>query len=306
MSSTVWAIGSIGYDLFGRAPHLPRPGETVAGSAFLTAPGGKGLNQAVAAARMGAKVAMAGAVGADSFGHEVMAFLQSEGVELSRVKSVTDTPTGTALIFVAQSGENSIIVVPGANGTVTPAEIEALPLAAGDIVQTQFEIPLASTLAALRHAKAKGALSILNPSPMIEGARDALALASLIVLNEVELGLYSGTTVSADAPYDDVAAVARRLRSNPQQIIITTLGPRGAVAVLENADIIIPGHKVTAVDTTGAGDTFAGTLAAFLASGHDLAASMRAANSAAALSVGKPGAAPSIPHLNELPQESAA
>lgn len=299
----VWSVGSIGYDLFARTPHLPTPGETVAGTAFMTAPGGKGLNQAIAAARMGASVSMAGCVGDDAFGSEVMAFLQTDKIDLANVKTLPRIRTGTALIFVATGGENCIVVVPGANGQVSAEQVTALPLETGDVVQAQFEIPMSATCALLRHAGKAGATSILNPSPVTEGAAEALRLASIIVLNEVELAIYSQRPITAQSSYEDVAAAARSLRATEGQVIITTLGPRGAVAVVGENDLVVTGIKTPVVDTTGAGDTFTGTLAAALLRGTDLAGAIRMANQAAALSVGKPGAAPSIPYLKDLPKE---
>lgn len=296
----IWAIGSIGIDMLAFAPRLPKAGETVAGNHFLTAPGGKGLNQAIACARLGAPTAMVGCCGDDSFGAEVTAYMSAAGVDVSRVHKVAGAYTGTAVIFVAANGENSIIVVPGANGRVEAAGLETLPYSAGDIVVAQFEIPLPATLAAFKAAKARKAKTMLNPSPVLDGAGELIAVADYVVLNEVELAIYSNQPVTADTPDADIIHAARSLIDFDTQTVVVTLGPRGALAVTLKEQVSVPGHKVLAIDTVGAGDTFAGGLAVRLLAGDSLMSALEFANKAASLSVQKQGAAPSIPTLADM------
>jgi len=296
----IWAIGSIGIDMLAFTTTLPKPGETVAGRHFITAPGGKGLNQAIAAARLGAPTSMVGCRGDDVFGEQVTRYLESAGVDVARVTAIPGAYTGTAVIFVAANGENSIVVVPGANGKVEAAEMANVPFSQGDIVMAQFEIPLEATLAAFRAARAKKARTMLNPSPVLEGAEPLLALTDYLIVNEVELAVYSGKPVTAETPDGEIIQAARSLAKFEGQTIIVTLGPRGAIAISGREQVSVPGHKVLAIDTVGAGDTFAGGLAARLLAGDSLFTAIGFANKAASLSVQKQGAAPSIPTLAEV------
>jgi len=302
----IWAIGSIGIDMLAFAPQLPKAGETVAGNHFLTAPGGKGLNQAIACARLGAPTSMVGCRGDDTFGQQVTSYMQDAGVDVSRVRTAAGMHTGTAVIFVADGGENSIVVVLGANSKVEAAELEALPYGAGDVVIAQFEIPLASTLAAFKAAHAKKAKTILNPSPIMEGAEALMALADYVILNEVELTSYSGQKVTVDTPDAEIISVARSLIKFTAQTIIVTLGPRGAIAITGREQASVPGHRVLAIDTVGAGDTFAGGFAVRLLAGDSLFSALDFANKAASLSVQKQGAAPSIPTLADIQNSGSA
>lgn len=296
----IWAIGSIGIDMLAFTATLPKPGETVAGHHFLTAPGGKGLNQAIAAARLGAPTTMAGCRGEDAFGEQVTRYMADAGVDVSYVRSIPGSYTGTAVIFVARHGENSIVVVPGANGRVEGPELAALPFGAGDIVMAQFEIPLEATLAAFKAAHARKAKTMLNPSPVLDGANVLLAETDYLIVNEVELSVYSGKQVTAETPDAEIIQAARSLARFEGQTVIVTLGPRGAIAVSGREQLSVPGHKVLAIDTVGAGDTFAGGLAARLLAGDSLFTAVGFANKAASLSVQKQGAATSIPTLAEV------
>lgn len=296
----IWAIGSIGIDMLAFAPRLPKTGETVAGNHFFTAPGGKGLNQAIACARLGASVSMVGCCADDVFGQQVTQYMQAAGVDVSHVRPVAGSYTGTAVIYVADNGDNSIIVVPGANGKVTADMLEALPYGAGDLVVAQFEIPLEATLAAFKAARAKKAKTILNPSPILEGAEGVIAATDYLIINEVELAIYSGKAVTADTPDNEIVSAARSLAKFEGQTIIVTLGARGAIAVAGREQVSVPGHKVLAIDTVGAGDTFAGGFAARLLAGDSLFSALEFANKAASLSVQKQGAAPSIPLLADV------
>lgn len=296
----IWAIGSIGIDMLAFAPRLPKAGETLAGNHFLTAPGGKGLNQAIACARLGAATSMVGCRGDDVSGLQVTQYMQAAGIDVSSVRVVAGSYTGTAVIFVAANGENSIVVVPGANGKVEAEELAALPYGAGDMVVAQFEIPLAATLAAFKAARAKKAKTILNPSPVHDGADELIAAADYVILNEVELTTYSGKAITLETPDSEIISVARELVTFEAQTIVVTLGPRGAIAIAGREQASVPGHKVLAIDTVGAGDTFAGGFAARLLAGDSLFSALDFANKAASLSVQKQGAAPSIPTLAEV------
>jgi ribokinase len=184
----VFIAGSINMDVVATADRHPRIGETVAGKAVLYFPGGKGANQAVAAAKLGAPTALIGRLGSDAFGDQLNAFLAAQGVDLSFVRQTTEADTGTAIITVANS-DNTIVVIPGANALVSTADVAAPALAKGDIVVSQFEIPLASISAFFQRARAAGATTILNPAPAIHFDRELLDLADILVLNESELGL---------------------------------------------------------------------------------------------------------------------
>ncbi len=243
---------------------------------------------------------MVGCRGDDVFGEQVTRYLESAGVDVARVTAIPGAYTGTAVIFVAANGENSIVVVPGANGKVEAAEMANVPFSQGDIVMAQFEIPLEATLAAFRAARAKKARTMLNPSPVLEGAEPLLALTDYLIVNEVELAVYSGKPVTAETPDGEIIQAARSLAKFEGQTIIVTLGPRGAIAISGREQVSVPGHKVLAIDTVGAGDTFAGGLAARLLAGDSLFTAIGFANKAASLSVQKQGAAPSIPTLAEV------
>jgi ribokinase len=306
MSNKIWAIGSIGIDMLAFAPALPKAGETMAGSDFLTAPGGKGLNQAIACARLGAPTIMIGCRGDDNYGKVVTDYMKDSGVDVSRVRTVSNMYTGTAVIFVAENGQNSIIVVPGANGKVVNEDVVNLPYQKGDYVVAQFEVPLPVTLTAFKAAQAKGAKTVLNPSPVLEGAQELISAADYVVLNEVELAIYSGKPVTAETADGEIEHVARNLIRHDGQTIVTTLGPRGAIAVNRQEVVSVKGLKVQAIDTVGAGDTFAGGLAVRLLAGDSLKHALEFANVAASLSVQKQGAAPSIPTLAEVRNQKAA
>ena len=296
----VYVAGSINMDLVARAPRHPQPGETIAGTQAATYPGGKGANQAVAAAKLGGETMLVGKVGTDAFGDQLCAFLRGQGVGLEYVQRSADAATGVALIVVSDSGENAIVVVPGANALLDPADVDRVPIASGDVVLSQFEIPLATVEHFFRRARGRGATTILNPTPARVCPRDLLALADVVVLNELELACLLTSAPLAAASVDAIAEAARRLRTYAEQVIVVTLGAGGAVAVAPDRQLEIPGHKVTAVDTTGAGDTFVGATAACLACGWPLERALGYANMAAAICVQRPGAGPSIPTAAEV------
>lgn len=301
MGGRVIVLGSINRDLVLRVPHLARPGETVAGSDIAEFPGGKGANQAVAAARMGARVALVGAIGRDGAGQAMRSFLEAENLDLSGLKELADTPTGMAVIQVDQRGENCIVVVAGANAKVGGAwPISCLP-ARGDLIVSQFEIALTSIIAAFRSARAQGARTLLNPAPFQTIPADLAGLVDILVLNESELAAALGRELGDSIP--EIEAGMRALRAkmaNPELTLIATLGKAGAILLDSAGTNATPGREVAAVDTTGAGDCFVGALAAAITAGYSSREAMARANHAASLSVTRVGAAASMPFLAEL------
>ena len=295
----VFVAGGINMDVVATAARHPRIGETVAGNAVLYFPGGKGANQAVAAAKLGASTTLIGRLGKDAFGDELKAFLAAQGVDLSFVQQTSEAHTGTALITIANA-DNTIVVIPGANALVSAADVSGVAFAKGDIAVSQFEIPLASISAFLNRARAAGITTILNPAPAIEAERDLLDLVDILVLNESELGLLAKTELRDT----DAAAVfieaARSLQTRKEKTICVTLGRRGALALVEGKTLIIPGHTVEALDTTGAGDCFVGAVAAQLAGGKSIREALQYANAAGSICVQRMGAAPSMPTAAEV------
>ncbi len=283
-------VGSINMDLVTVAPRFPRAGETVPGERFLTVPGGKGANQAVAAARLGAEVALVGALGSDAFGTALRRGLAAEGIDLAHVATRDDTGSGTASITVAE-GDNQIIVVPAANARLTPAQVEAArPLIErADAVLVQMEIPLASVEATVRLGHRLGVPVILNPAPAQRLPREWLAQVAYLTPNQHELAAVLG----GDANEDFRALMARA----PCPLVLTR-GGEGAWYREHGQAQHQPGFPVTVVDTTGAGDTFNGALAVYLREG--LAQAVRKACAAAALSVTRLGAQGGMPHAAEL------
>jgi ribokinase len=283
-------VGSINMDLVTLAPRFPGAGETLLGERFLTVPGGKGANQAVAAARLGAEVALVGAVGSDAFGVELKRGLAAEGIDLAHVATRDDVGSGTASITVAE-GDNQIIVVPAANAHVTPAQVEAArPLIErADAVLVQMEIPLESVEATVRLGHRLGVPVILNPAPAQRLPRDWLALASYLTPNQHELA-----TVLGGAADEDFRALMERA---PCPVVLTR-GDEGAWYREHGQAQHQPGFPVTVVDTTGAGDTFNGALAVYLREG--LALAVRKACAAAALSVTQLGAQGGMPRAAEV------
>lgn len=295
----IHVFGSIGRDLVSFVPHLPRPGETVIGAEFHEFPGGKGSNQAVAARRLGGRARMVGNVGADAYGDRMRAFLANEGIDVSDLRRVEGTPTQLAFIWVDRRGENSIVIIPGANWAW---ERDMLPLDAigrDDLVMSQFEIPTEIVAAVFRGAKLRGARTMLNPAPARAIPEPLLADVDYLIVNEIELAGLSQTAVDPD-DRASVDAAARAVVVRGPRAVVTTLGAGGAIITSAAGCTPVPGYRVDAVDTTGAGDCFIGALAAVLAAGEDLEAAARFANRAAALSVTRRGAASSIPTLEEV------
>jgi ribokinase len=294
----VFVAGSINMDVVATADRHPKIGETIAGREVLYFPGGKGANQAVSAAKLGVPTTLIGRLGKDSFGQELRTFLKAQGVDLGFVQE-SDAHTGTAIITLANS-DNTIVVIPGANGLVTPADVSTVTLAKGDIAVSQFEIPLASVTAFFKHARAAGATTILNPAPAIAFGLALLDLVDVLILNETELGLLARTEIQDG---DDVARIidaAKTVQGGGNRIICVTLGKRGVLTLAGGEPLMIEGRPVKAVDTTGAGDCFVGAVAAQLAAKKSISDALNYANRAAAICVQRMGAAPSMPTAAEV------
>jgi len=304
MSGRVVVFGSINMDLVAGVERISRPGETVAGRTFDSYPGGKGSNQALAAHRAAggaAAVRLFGKVGDDALGAQLLDFYRRQGLATDLIGRSAGAPTGTALIQVERaSGQNSIVVVAGANGDFGPEDMDAVPIAAGDVLLSQFEVPLDCIAALFRRGRGLGTVNVLNPAPAKAMDRDLLDLVDILVPNETELALLSGAPITEASRDEEIAAAARRLVVRPDQRIVVTLGARGALAVAGEETLRVPGRPAAPVDTTGAGDCFVGTLAVWLARGQSFDAALAAANAAAALSVQRKGAGTSMPTAEEI------
>ena len=289
-------VGSINLDLIANVDRLPARGETVRGSGFATAPGGKGANQALAAARAGAKVRMVGAVGKDNFANEALALLRDDKIDLSGVGE-TFASTGTALIMVADDGENVIAVVPGANDSVVTGDLSKAFMKKGDVVLLQQEIPLQTVDAALDAARAAGAVTVLNTAPFRAEAAFFLGKADYVVANETEFDLY-GEALSLSGR--DRPARMRDFAGTTGRTIVVTLGGDGVLAATPADLLMVPALNITPVDTVGAGDTFCGYFAAGLSSGLPLDQALARAAAAGSLACLKPGAQPAIPLAKDV------
>lgn len=284
-------VGSINMDLVTLAPRFAGPGETITGDRFLTIPGGKGANQAVAAARLGARVAMVGNVGDDAFGQSLYEGLKAEGIDVSHVTRVEGIGSGTASITVA-GGENAIVVIPAANGRVTPAQVEAARevIRSADAVLVQLEIPLDAVDATLRIAQEEGVPVILNPAPAQKLPLAWLERVRFITPNQHELAMVLGA--SADTDFREL------MRQSPCPVVLTR-GEDGAwFRDKDDEPRHQAGFKVDAVDSTGAGDTFNAALAVYLAEGLDVA--VRKACATAAIAVSRLGAQGGMPRADEV------
>jgi ribokinase len=295
----VFVAGSINMDVVATAERHPRPGETVAGREVFYFPGGKGANQAVAAAKLGAVTTLVGRIGTDAFGRDLRTFLEAQGVDLAFVQDTAETHTGTAVITVANA-DNTIVVVPGANALVSAVDVAMPLLAKCDVAVSQFEIPLPAISAFFKRARTAGATTILNPAPAQPFDRELLNLADILILNESELGLLARTEFRESDDHARFIAAARLLQAGTDKIICVTLGKRGAVALVDGEPVVISGRVVETVDTTGAGDCFVGAVAAQLAAGIPTRDALDYANIAASICVQRMGAAPSMPAAAEV------
>lgn len=297
MTAKLVVTGSFNMDLVAYVPRFPRPDETILGARYLTTPGGKGSNQAVAAARLGADVSFVGRIGSDTFGDAAFDLWGREQVNTRYVVRDRKNATGVSLIYVAEAtSENMIVVVPGANMALSRADVDsaAEAIARAQVVLTQLENPLETTAWVLRLGRMSGVTTILNPAPGAPVLPDLLANADFIIPNEVELEVLTG------GRYDDPAAAARKLIVDDRQTVIVTLAERGALIVTHDTEMLSPAFRVRVADTTGAGDAFSAGLAVALAEGRETEAAVRFASAAAALCVTRPGAAQSMPTREAL------
>ena len=291
-------IGSSNTDMVVRSETLPRPGESVLGGDFMMAGGGKGANQAIAVARMGHKVIFSAAVGRDMFGDSAIAGYQRFGVDTSYIVR-KDTPSGIALIMVDSAAQNSISVALGANNCLTAEDVmPALEhISEGDIVLLQLEIPMSTVDACVAVAAQKGAKVVLNPAPAAVVCEQRLSKLYLITPNQTEAQTLTGIEVVDEA---SATAAAKALTAKGVERVVITMGSQGSFLYQDGEGVIIPAHKVAAVDTTAAGDVYNGALCAAIAEGMTLEDALCFATKAAAISVTRPGAQPSVPSREEV------
>jgi len=297
--SKIIVIGSSNTDMIVKVPRIPAPGETILGGKFVKAAGGKGANQAVAAARSGGEVTFIANTGDDNFGKEAIEGFKNEGINTDHIFVDNETPSGVALIFVGEDGENSIAVASGANGTLTPSQIDQIEhiIADGNILLAQLETPLETVEQAIKIANEHGIKVILNPAPAQSLSDDLLKRIDILTPNQSEAELLTGTKVVDE---QNAKEASSSLISKGVKTVILTLGSDGAFLMSKDVQKMIPGFKVDAEDTTAAGDTFNGALAVGLADGKTIEGAITWAHAAAALAVTKMGAQPSIPNHNEI------
>jgi ribokinase len=292
----VCVVGSVNVDLVVSVEHLPRPGETVQGGRYAIHDGGKGANQAVAAARAGARVSFIGAVGHDEHGRRAEEALREGGVELGRLRHVEGEATGVALIVVGPRGENQIAVAPGANHAWTLDEEDAALIGSADVVLANHEVHSDVVADTLRAAHAAGVRAVLNPAPARALSSEVLRLGPILTPNEHELVVAIGN--------DETSTALEELAIRHAGPIVVTQGAAGALLVAEGERRRFPGRPAAElIDTTGAGDTFNGVLVAWLAAGAALPDAIRAANVAASMSVGAAGARAGMPHREAIAAE---
>ena len=298
-SDRILVIGSSNTDMTVKSPSLPKPGQTVIGGDFIMGPGGKGANQAVAAKRLGGNVSFVCKVGRDIFGDNAIATYAREGLDTSEVLR-SDKPSGVALILVDGNGENCISVASGANGDITPADIESKAglIREAGILLLQLEMPAESVLKAARIAHDAGVYVILNPAPACNLPFEIFSCVDLMTPNQTESEFFTGIHVNDE---ESAARAAEGLRSMGVKDIIMTMGSKGSMGFTsDGGEFFTPARKVNAVDTTAAGDTFCGALAVALSEGKTLREAAAFATSASALTVQKRGAQESLPYRNEI------
>jgi ribokinase len=292
----ILVIGSLNTDLVVRTPRFPQPGETISGEDLQIFPGGKGANQAVAAARQDTPVSMLGRVGKDNFGDFLLENLQSNNVDSQFVQR-DEASTGTAVIVVDANGQNTIVLSAGANGQVSEADISAAPLSGFELLLLQLEIPVETVVAAARRARESGLRVLLNPAPARSLPDELITLPDFLVPNETEL------SILADQPVKDISSAesaAQRLLTRGAQTVIVTLGANGALIVTRENTKHIPPFKVDPVDTTAAGDAFIGGFASALLQNKSLEDAVRYGCACGALATTKLGAQPSLPTKDEV------
>ena len=296
-------VGSSNTDMVIKLDRIPRPGETIIGGDFIMAAGGKGANQAVAAARLGGEVTFVARVGADIFGKQAIQNFQEEGINTDFIVEDQEHPSGVALIFVDQKGENSIAVASGANGRLSQQDVTVakVKFEEAEVLLLQLETPIETVRYAARMAAENGVKVILNPAPARELDDALLSYITVLTPNESETELLTGVKVEGE---ESARVAAQHLRSRGVANVIITLGAQGSLIVTEDLSVMVPTKQVQAVDTTAAGDAFNGALACAIAVGKPLEEAARFANLAGALSATRMGAQPSMPSHDELRQFS--
>lgn len=299
MSKKIVVIGSSNTDMIIKMSRIPAPGETILGGTFSTAPGGKGANQAVAAARAGGDVTFIARVGNDMFGQEALVGFVNDNIDITHVTTDPVAPSGVASIFVDQNGQNSIAVASGANANLSPNDIEkaAEDIKSADILVMQLETPIETVTAAAKIAHDNGVKVILNPAPAQTLSDDLLKTISILTPNESEAQLLTGIPVNTE---EDATKAAKAILDRGVETVMITLGPKGVLTATSNKTILTPAFKVDPIDTTAAGDVFNGSLAVAIAEGKPLEVAILFANAAAALSVTKLGAQPSAPTRKDI------
>jgi len=296
---SIVVVGSSNTDMIIKVPRIPKPGETILGGKFNTAAGGKGANQAVAAARAGGKVTFVTRIGDDMFGIQAKEGFEKDNINVDHVLTDTEEPSGIALIFVDDKGENSIAVASGANACLSIKDVDNARSAiiSADVLLMQLETPIDTIRAAVKIAQESDANIILNPAPAQPLDDNLLSNIDILTPNETEAELLTGIKVT---DMESARKAGKNLLEKGLDTVIITLGSQGALLVTANMTELISGFEVDAVDTTAAGDTFNGTFAVGLAEGKELEESIRFANAAAALSVTKLGAQSSVPIRNDI------
>jgi ribokinase len=301
VTAQIAVTGSLNMDLVVRSPRIPRPGETIIGSAYQQIPGGKGANQAVAAARLGAQVSMVGRLGCDAFGNQLLEGLAAAGIDSTFVLQDGEAPTGVALIVVDEAGQNSIVVAAGANMRLSPADVDRAEsaIAGSNVLLLQLESPLDTVIRAAELAQHHDVTVILNPAPAHPLPDRLLAMVDVLIPNESETAILTGTSVES---LDQASAAALALLQLGIGAVVLTLGDKGAILAQEDRVEVMPAFQVRAVDTTAAGDAFAAGLAVALAEGMDLVDAVVWGNAAGALAATVHGAQPSLPTRQNLEQ----
>lgn len=299
MDANIVVVGSSNTDMVVQAPHIPLPGETVLGGRFTMAAGGKGANQAVAAARAGGNVTFIARVGDDLFGRQAIDGFKRDAINVEFVLRDRNAPSGVALITVSSEGANSIAVAPGANAKLTPADVKAAEkvIRAADVAILQLETPLETVAAAVEIAHSAGVPVILDPAPAQSLPDELLRHVSILTPNEGEAQLLTGIEVGG---CEGARRAADALVAKGVRTVVITLGVEGCLVASAGTSDLVPAFRVKAVDTTAAGDVFNGSLAVALAEKKPLPDAVRFANAAAAISVTRLGAQPSAPHRNEI------
>jgi len=301
--SSIVVVGSLNMDLVINVPHIPKPGETILGDRFLTFPGGKGANQAVAAARLGADVTMIGCVGNDTYGEQLISTLKAENINTEGISVLPDIATGVAMISVAEDGQNSIAVASGANFQLTPDIVRKAMSnnQSFDLLIMPLEVPLETVLASAELAKKVGAKVILNPAPAQALSESLKKSVDILVPNEIELAQI--TSIKA-GNLEDLNQAAKKLLNQGISSVVITLGDKGSLVISKSDEgeesQLVPPFQVKAVDTTAAGDAFVAALSVGIGDGMSITDAARFANAAGALAATKPGAQPSLPLRSEV------